>query len=516
MALKYLAGNRIVGTSGERIATTVQFGSDFTESGTGLDYCFTNESHIPKEGYSTNFTSTVIPYQEAGVGGANTANDNGDWTQVGTAVDIANSQIEFDGGSTGDLIYYDLANENALGSGQQAADNQGQGDGSNAWAMRFSIKFTSKADASYMNVGLSDNVAANNASQDHMGVQFRYTTGTKIFGAHHTNGSAPNGVAHVDGQTFDPTLNTVYYFEIERRASGESGNQGSRLTVRRYSDSTYSTVSQTSTAPNTSTSTQDLRYIKVMMWTDSNDTMAGVVDNIRFFDRMTALGQTHRGSKEPFGTEPTIVCDKMTINATDYSGGGDYAGHEYVKSFSGITTATDFVWEMKLHNSGITYAGYTFQPFRYSDGNETRFPGINAYGSQQSQISYAFIIPSGTNFGSYTRYSVNGVTGNQAGTIHAIMKKEGSVWTITNQDDTSQSYSVDMGSFVPDRLKMNLVFNTWHNYNESNDGDTTSYIETVSFVMKENQITDMPEGTIYEESDTGKHYMWAGSAWNEM
>ena len=96
------------------------------------------------------------------------------------------------------------------------------------------------------------------------------------------------------------------------------------------------------------------------------------------------------------------------------------------------------------------------------------------------------------------------------------MKKEGSVWTITNQDDTSQSYSVDMGSFVPDRLKMNLVFNTWHNYNESNDGDTTSYIETVSFVMKENQITDMPEGTIYEESDTGKHYMWAGSAWNEM
>ena len=52
-----------------------------------------------------------------------------------------------------------------------------------------------------------------------------------------------------------------------------------------------------------------------MMWTDSNDTMAGVVDNIRFFDRMTALGQTSRGSKEPFGTEPTIVCDKMTINA---------------------------------------------------------------------------------------------------------------------------------------------------------------------------------------------------------
>ena len=97
------------------------------------------------------------------------------------------------------------------------------------------------------------------------------------------------------------------------------------------------------------------------------------------------------------------------------------------------------------------------------------------------------------------------------------MKKEGSVWTITNQDDTSQSYSVDMGSFVPDRLKMNLVYNTYHNNQHDPDGDTTSYIETVSFVMTENQITDMPEGTIYEESDTGKHYMWVGSStWNEM
>jgi len=188
-------------------------------------------------------------------------------------VNITNDNIDFNFTTNNSMknIYYDLTS---------VSDSN--------WRLRFTIKFTTITGAanSYMYIGISDGATTDvNSSQDFIGVGF-HTNTNKYFGDNFDNSLISNNQGGSNFVSFTPSTGTVYYFEVERLSS-------TSYIVRRYSDSSYSTVSDNTGGITCTSTTQTLRYLRIISPNDANTgTNLGVVDDVKFWSGTTTSKPT--------------------------------------------------------------------------------------------------------------------------------------------------------------------------------------------------------------------------------
>ena len=126
-----------------------------------------------------------------------------------------------------------------------------------SWVFRFNVKYTNFAlDTGVTHwIGLSSTVqtSGSTSTQDFIGVNINPNSNT--YNAYDTDGAALNSVAADSSQSLTYVSGTTYYFEIDRISATTYG-------IKRYTDSTYATVTDSITGTAAST-TQTLRYLKV-------------------------------------------------------------------------------------------------------------------------------------------------------------------------------------------------------------------------------------------------------------
>ena len=267
------------------VSGTAKFYKNGTEQ-TG----FTNPS------YPSGVINTIIYQENTGVKGTLEAPKLGstsptptlsddfsgtdDWTDSdssNTGVNTTTDLIDFTIDSSADTTTYDLTTVS-----------------NTAWVLRFKVKWLTKNTNTYATFGISDNTSAPNVSQDIISMQWRHDGSNKWYGSHDSDGSAPNGLHKDNLVSFDPSTNTDYYFEIVRQTA-------TTYIVRRYSDSTYSTVSDSASGTCAST-TQTLRYIKFAGWTDCNATSTAEIDDVKFYNGITSASATDNAVTVPNGS----------------------------------------------------------------------------------------------------------------------------------------------------------------------------------------------------------------------
>jgi len=469
MARKYLAGNRIIGTSEERMTTVDQWGTDFTEAGSSLRFRLTNETHIASDSYCTDFSTTVVPIADAGVGGANTASDNGDWTSNAGTTEISSDRLNCTLDSGRDTAYYDLQNSNGLGSGNNANDVE--------WCMRFSVTWVTKNTDSYFAIGLSDNTSISNVNQDFMGMKWKYES-SKTWGGCDTSGASVESAGTDDAQTLDPTTGTKYYFEIIRFRGGSSTGTTDTYRVCLFPDSTYATTTtgdyygtpevylngattRSVCDSATGTSINDLRYIKIMCGGTNTSTIR--IDDLRFFNKRDALGVTFTGGNgrsqsykdnnndefQNHTSYPKITNDKFTNNMDQcsVSGGQQQRGMYMLKTIPDLKDV-DFVMKFRHYNYGQSYASYRWGFQMPRDSQATGGGGRNVFhidsgGSHNNTIYWYIVSSTGYGASDSNQYVVmkdpasqstgaQNVDYNLARTLFVIITKEGNHWTIKN------------------------------------------------------------------------------------
>lgn len=189
------------------------------------------------------------------------------WVPADTAkmrANITNANLDFNAvaDNSNDAIYKDL--------GVAVPDT--------AFILRFKIKFSAKTIQGLLWVGLASTNGAQNTNQDSIGVHFLYDTSTKAYFSVDSDGAAiPMAGSGDNSASFDPaTDGTEYYFEIERSSS-------TAYTVRRYTDSTYSSVADSAAGTCAATVT-GLQYVKVCNRVASiAGSLVGTIDNIQVF-----------------------------------------------------------------------------------------------------------------------------------------------------------------------------------------------------------------------------------------
>lgn len=150
------------------------------------------------------------------------------------------------------------------------------------FTIRFSIKWTTRnfnlSTENHLYVGISDNTSGQTTAQDFIGTDFRADNNVSTdYCAIDSDGAALSTSGGDTQQSFQPVVGTTYYFEIARTSS-------TAYIVRRYSDSTYATVSD-SVAGVCAATTATLRYLKICNRVVSAATVVdiGVIDDIRVY-----------------------------------------------------------------------------------------------------------------------------------------------------------------------------------------------------------------------------------------
>ena len=91
---------------------------------------------------------TIATDYSTTVSATNLASDNSDWVRSDTTnSDYTGDRLNFQMDSSEDVVYYDLQNSNALGSGNNASDT--------AWTLRWTYNGTSKGTDCFGYIGLS-------------------------------------------------------------------------------------------------------------------------------------------------------------------------------------------------------------------------------------------------------------------------------------------------------------------------------------------------------------------------
>ena len=157
------------------------------------------------------------------------------------------------------------------------------------WVLRYKANFGTWSANSYFHVCLSDNDNPITSSQDELGVLYRNDSSSNNFGVHTVAGANPNSVNSQDQQTWSTSTSTDYYFEIVRESSTSAK-------VNFYgTDSTYTTVSSTSSYTSVSANCDGLDRIKIMENSASNTSGAVTISDIEFYNGITAVtsGKKH-------------------------------------------------------------------------------------------------------------------------------------------------------------------------------------------------------------------------------
>ncbi len=166
------------------------------------------------------------------------------WVPADTAkmrVNITNDNINaiFVADNSNDAIFHDI--------GRSISDTQ--------WKLRLKIRWSAKTTSNSATFVLSDSSGASNTIQDAIGILIIYDASIKQYGSVDVDGGALPMTGFDSAVNFDPTLSVDYFFEIERTSA-------TSYVVRRYSDSTYTTVSDSAVGTCAATCT-GLRFIKI-------------------------------------------------------------------------------------------------------------------------------------------------------------------------------------------------------------------------------------------------------------
>jgi len=191
------------------------------------------------------------------------------WLSQDSGNSVTGGSLVFKGvvDSTNDAISYDL--------GTALSDTN--------WICRFKLNFTTLTSGSgyktYFGISSASSATAQNGTHDFIGMSVRKQNNT--LGSHDVDGGAiPDGAENTGGLTY--ATGTDYYFEIIRLSS-------TTYEIRRYSDSTYSTISQTVTGTCGSTVT-GLQYFGI--WNhivSAGDVHAGTLDDLKIYDGVTSI-----------------------------------------------------------------------------------------------------------------------------------------------------------------------------------------------------------------------------------
>ena len=140
-----------------------------------------------------------------------------------------------------------------------------------------------------------------------------------------------------------------------------------------------------------------------------------------------------------------------------------------------------------------------------SNGDNIYLSVADSHGSAGEYPKYGY---------SFDSTSTNDIRdAGQFTTFRIKIQRVGNVWTISSPDGDGGDVTVtpSSGQQLLSQIKIhsNRIF--WA-------GNTSEASITVTSLTNDFLFSpDMPEGTIFEESDTGKHYMFDGtSTWNEM
>ncbi len=217
--------------------------------------------------------------------GVTTASGGGQWTMQPTFEDdfssdkgwlsqdsgnsVTGGSLVFKGvvDNTNDAISYDL--------GTALSDTN--------WICRFKLNFTTLTSGSgyrtFFGISSASSATAQNGTHDFIGMSVRKQNNT--LGSHDVDGGAiPDGAENTGGLTY--ATGTDYYFEIIRLSS-------TTYEIRRYSDSTYSTISQTVTGTCGSTVT-GLQYFGI--WNhiiSAGDVHAGKLDDLKIYNGVSSI-----------------------------------------------------------------------------------------------------------------------------------------------------------------------------------------------------------------------------------
>lgn len=154
-----------------------------------------------------------------------------------------------------------------------------------AWILRFKLRFSALTQAgnAVFNVVISDadKSSASSAAQDVIGMRLINDASPGTYGSVDSDNASYVMVAENPVSITWATA-TDYFFEIVRLTA-------TTYIVRRYTDSTYASVADSSSGTCAST-TQNLRYIKIQNQTDINaGVLTGTIDDVIFANGVTSL-----------------------------------------------------------------------------------------------------------------------------------------------------------------------------------------------------------------------------------
>ena len=258
MTISYTGAKLMQGLSTDTKPSTVPNGTIFNETDTGKTYW-----HSGSNGFPT-FIDNFGQY-------ADQTSADASWVSNDTAkirVNITNDNIDFN-------ISDDSAMKNIAYDLTTISDT--------AFMVRFKLNFSTLTDAtnSYFYIGLSNGQATDvNSAQDFIGMLLHPNSNT--YASRDTDGTSPSAdQVGENAVSWSPATDTDYFFEIERTSA-------TAYIVRRYSNSTYVTVSDSSAGVCVST-TATLRYFRIIGNNDTNNgSIIGTLDDIKFKNGVTA------------------------------------------------------------------------------------------------------------------------------------------------------------------------------------------------------------------------------------
>ena len=484
---------------------------------------------------------TIATDYSTTVSATNLASDNTDWvTSDSTNSEVSSDRLNFQMDSSEDVVYYDLQNSNALGSGNNASDT--------AWVLRWTHNNTSKGTDCFGYIGLSSTTTNAGEDQDQIAFYIKHvsTSSEKKYGCHDVEGSDPDSTSMGNANGWDPSSGYTYYFELTRTSA-------TAYAIRKYTDSDYDTLDQPEITGSCAATLNNLRYIKLSVDASTDSTMEFKFDDVKFWNGVTSSTTAEPADANIAGTDEkaALVTPAVTAgNAWQLNGGKITLSHQMLPT--GTSPWSIAMWfkfddisqvgEIIRNESGSPHFELWQNP---SHGIRQTVDGggntiVKAQGSLANNTWYHLVI---TNDDDDLKFYWNGsyqsANDETSPTIASV-----TTWYLGGRSSGAEDFNGQFGQFLVYSTALNQAAITAL-YNSgvgtkspSTTNLTTHYdFEETSGTTLDDKVgsnngslggsadltndgcfaspasSDLPENTLFEETDTYKTYWLQSNVW---
>ncbi len=182
----------------------------------------------------------------------------------------------------------DFTIDNAVSENNGVYFDLGEAVSDFAWVLRFKIVLTTAtvntiAANQALYIGISDNISQHSTSQDFLGFGVFTDDSIIVYQSVETDGGGIDEAAGINFATDTPSAETRYIEVIRKTAT--------TFDVNMFSDSAYSTSTDSQTGVVCAATTAALRYLKIL--SDDGSTadrnIKGYIDDIQFYDGITSV-----------------------------------------------------------------------------------------------------------------------------------------------------------------------------------------------------------------------------------